>query len=139
MKYPYALADQSTAVSDKMAPTQENAAAASTGDSTQQPVPMEVEGEVIDVLSMIAANAHLTADMLRSAVHKAPGEHFTTGDIAALGQMFRTKVLVTDPVIASRRAEAEEDALRRRTEMAAEGEQRPLQRAVSPGDLHPVG
>ena len=120
MKYPYVLADQNTAVSDKMAPTQENAAAASTGDSTQQPVPMEVEGEVIDVLSMIAAHVNLTPDMLRSAVHKSPGELFTTGDIAALGQMFRTKVLVTDSVAASRRAEAEEDALRRRTEMATQ-------------------
>ena len=105
-----------------MAPTQENPAAASTGDSTQQPVPMEVEGEVMDVLQEVAATAHLTADMLRTAVHKAPGEHFTTGDIVALGQMFRTKVLVTDPLIASRRAEAEKDAQRRRTEMAAEGE-----------------
>ena len=80
---------------------------------------MDVDNDVMDMLRAIAIQGRFTTNQLRRAAGQEPGEPVTTGDMTRLGQMFRDKVLDTVQLIVARRLEADEDATRRRTEMAA--------------------
>jgi len=93
-----------------MAPTQEDAGAAGTGESTQQPEPMEVEEGLSTILHTLATRGGLTTAMFFQAADRRPGEQLTFDDLEIIGQRFRERVLVTDPLLANRQKEAEEAA-----------------------------
>ena len=84
------------------------------------PEPMDVDPVVVNILKGAASAAGVTAERIREAALRAPGEDLTTGDIAVFGRLLLEKVFSNDVLLNARRLEQEEDTQRRRKEMAAE-------------------
>ena len=94
--------------------------AANAPGGLPNPEPMDIDPVVVNVLKGAAAKAGLTAERIREAALRAPGEDLTTGDISVFGQLLLEKVFNNDVLLSARRLEQEEDTQRRRKEMAAE-------------------
>ena len=98
-----------------MAPPHNDAGAA--GNAAD---PMEVDDDSMAMLRELAVRGGLTAARIRGFARREQGEEVTRGDLTDLGQMICEKILNTDQQIFARQREAELDATRRRTEMAAD-------------------
>ena len=103
-----------------VAPDNVAAATAAANDIPLPSEPMVVDNGVLDILRSVAHHSGFTVDLRLRAAGREPGEDPTMGDMARLGQIFSEKVFGTDQLLVARQLEAEEDANRRRTEMAAD-------------------
>ena len=96
--------------------------AANVPGGLPEPEPMDIDPVLVNMLKGVAIKAGLTADIVREATNRAPGEAVTTGDLGLLGQLLMQKVFTKDVLLEARRLEQEEDTQRRRAEMAAEND-----------------
>ena len=80
---------------------------------------MEVDPSYMDLMKSVILHSRTNRDDLLQATGRAPGENPTQGDMHRLGLMFREKVIFSSgPLIIARQLDAENDATRRRNEVA---------------------
>ena len=77
--------------------------AANAAGDLPEPEPMDVDPVLVNMLKGVAIKAGLTADMVREATNRAPGEAVTTGDLGLLGQLLKERVFTKDVLLDARR------------------------------------
>ena len=89
-----------------------------TTDAVEQ---MEVDPSYLQLVTAIIKNSGTTINDMLQTAGRTPGDNPTEGDIQYLGNLFRERMVFSnDPLIAARQLDAENEAKRRRAEMAAD-------------------
>ena len=82
--------------------------------------PMEVDPLVTEMITGAVKAIRLTANDLLRAVGRKPGESPTQGDVQHLGDLMWNRLIISpETAINARQIEADDEAARRRREMAA--------------------
>ena len=81
--------------------------------------PMDVDPQVMELMKVGLGHSLPTVEDLRRTVGRKPGEDITMGDMQYLGEMITNRLILSPEVaLNARQIEAEDEAARRRREMA---------------------
>ena len=85
--------------------------------------PMDVDPQVMELVKVALGHSLTTVEDLRRTVGRKPGEDLTIGDMQYLGELFTNRLILSPEVaLNARQIEADDEAARRRREMAADAD-----------------
>ena len=85
--------------------------------------PMDVDPQVMELMKVAMGHSRPTVEDIRRTVGRKPGEDITMGDMQYLGEMITNRLILSPEVaLNARQIEAEDEAARRRREMAADAD-----------------